>query len=251
MLIFYVRHGEPIYHPNQLTPLGEKQAESVAGRLVRCGIDEIYASTSNRAMQTAAPLCRLLGKEMIPLDFLNEHNASTIMRVTTPDGVNEWVWSHPYYSEILAGREVREMGDRWYEHPEFARFPFGELIDTVGRELDALLASHGYVHEPDRGLYRVTRRTNEKRIAIFAHEGMGKIVMSHLLDIPYPYYATHFDMDHTGVTVIRLDDDTLEYTENEPKAYARARVLTLSNDGHLYHDGFPPIHHSSRTINEY
>ena len=250
MLIFYVRHGEPIYKPNQLTPLGEKQAESVAKRLAQWDMDTIYASTSNRAMQTAEPLCRLLGKEMVLLDFLNEHNASSIMQVTSPDGVRAWVWAHPYYSELLSSREVREMGDRWYEHPELADFSFGPLVDTVGRELDALLASHGYEHDRERGLYRVVNRATEKKIVIFAHEGMGKIVMSHLLDIPFPYYATRFEMDHTGVTVIRLDDDTTKYPETA-RDYARARVLTLSNDGHLFRDGFPPIHHSSRMINEY
>ena len=251
MLIFYIRHGEPIYHPNQLTPLGEKQAESVARRLAQCGIDEIYASPSHRAMQTAQPLCDLLGKEMIPLDFLDEKNASAATMMPTDDGKRCWIWSHPYYSEILSNREIREMGERWYESPAFAALPIKESFEVVWKGMDALLASHGYEHDTEKGLYRVKTRANEKRIAIFAHEGMGKIVMSHLLDIPYPYYATHFEMEHSGVTVIRLDDDTVKYPDNPPKEYARARVLTLSNDGHLYRDGFEPIHHSSRMINRY
>ena len=72
MLLFYVRHGDPIYDPDSLTPLGERQAESVAKRLALFGIDEIYASTSTRAIQTAQPLCELLGKKLTTLDFLNE-----------------------------------------------------------------------------------------------------------------------------------------------------------------------------------
>ena len=44
MLFFYVRHGDPIYNPNQLTPLGKRQAEAVAKRLAMHGIDEIYVS---------------------------------------------------------------------------------------------------------------------------------------------------------------------------------------------------------------
>ena len=39
MIFFYVRHGDPIYNPDSLTPLGERQAEAVAKRL--CGL-EIY-----------------------------------------------------------------------------------------------------------------------------------------------------------------------------------------------------------------
>lgn len=32
MLLFYVRHGDPVYQPDSLTPLGEKQADAVAKR---------------------------------------------------------------------------------------------------------------------------------------------------------------------------------------------------------------------------
>ena len=72
MLFFYVRHGDPIYDPNQLTPLGKRQAEAVAKRLAMHGIDEIYASTSQRAIETAQPTCEILKKEMTLLDFANE-----------------------------------------------------------------------------------------------------------------------------------------------------------------------------------
>ena len=60
MILYYVRHGDPIYDPNQLTPLGERQAEAVAKRLAVHGIDKIFASPSNRARQTAQPLCDLM-----------------------------------------------------------------------------------------------------------------------------------------------------------------------------------------------
>ena len=39
MLLFYIRHGDPIYHPDNLTPLGLRQAESVAKRLALFGIE--------------------------------------------------------------------------------------------------------------------------------------------------------------------------------------------------------------------
>lgn len=44
MLLFYVRHGDPIYNPDELTPLGRRQAESVAKRLRLYGVDRIYAT---------------------------------------------------------------------------------------------------------------------------------------------------------------------------------------------------------------
>ena len=53
MLLFYIRHGDPVYDPDSLTPLGARQAEALAKRLARHGLDRIYASSSNRAMLTA------------------------------------------------------------------------------------------------------------------------------------------------------------------------------------------------------
>ena len=50
MLLFYVRLGDPIYDPDSLTPLGESQAEAVGKRLAFYGLDEVYASSSNRCI---------------------------------------------------------------------------------------------------------------------------------------------------------------------------------------------------------
>ena len=70
MLLFYIRHGDPTYDPDELTPLGKRQAESVAKRLALYGIDRIFASTSNRAIQTARPTCEILKKEMTLLESI-------------------------------------------------------------------------------------------------------------------------------------------------------------------------------------
>ena len=252
MLIFYVRHGDPIYDPDSLTPLGERQAESVAKRLALFGIDEVYASTSIRAIQTARPLCELINKELTTLDFLNENDIEPKLKLPVDDGDKiSWMWSHPYYSEVMASREVREMGDEWYKHPEFERFHFGEVIEPINEQIDAFIASHGYEHDREKGLYKVTERNFEKRIAIFAHECMVKIFMSRFLDIPFAYYASHFEMKHTGVTVVRFDDGASRNKGDEPREYARARLLTMSNDSHLYRDGLPLVHASTSMRDRY
>ena len=38
MILFYIRHGEPIYNPDQLTPEGHAQAEAVGTHLAALGI---------------------------------------------------------------------------------------------------------------------------------------------------------------------------------------------------------------------
>ena len=250
MLLFYVRHGDPIYDPDQLTPLGERQAEAVAKRLALFGVDEVYASTSTRAMQTAQPTCELLHKELKTLDFLNENDLEPL-KAPREGQKPVWVWSHPYYGPLLAHRDVRELGDQWYTHPELAHFHFEKTILPINDQIDRFLAGFGYEHDTDLGLYRVTERHFEKRIAVFAHESMGKIFMSHLLDIPYPYYAAHFEMKHAGMTVIRFDDGASAPGDTVPREYARARVLTLSNDAHLFRDGLPLTHSCGRLRDRY
>ena len=250
MLLFYVRHGDPIYDPDQLTPLGQRQAESVARRLALFGVDEVYASTSTRAIQTAQPTCELLHKELKLLDFLNENKREGLL-LPIEGGKAKWFWAHPVYGQLLARRDVREMGDKWYEHPEFKDFHFERDISYVNRELDAFLASLGYEHDTDLGLYKVTERHYERRIAIFAHECMAKLVMSHLLDTPLPCYAAHFEMKHAAVTVIRMDDGASAPGVSTPSPYARARMLTMGNDAHLYRDGLPLTHNSTRIRDRY
>ena len=49
MLLYFLRHGDPIYHPDSLTPRGQLQAQALAKRLARYGLDELYASPMVRA----------------------------------------------------------------------------------------------------------------------------------------------------------------------------------------------------------
>lgn len=247
MLLFYIRHGDPIYSPDQLTPLGRRQAEALAKRLALFGVDEIYSSTSTRAMETAQPTCEYMKKELKTLDWMHENYA--LQEMTLPDGEKDrkWCWVHPHYSQVLASREVRAMGERWYEHPALAEFDLGAGPRRIGAELDRWLAGMGLEHDRERGLYRVTADVREKRIALFAHEGVGKLFMSELLDIPYPYYAAHFEMKHSGMTVIAFD----EGRGFDFGGYARARVLTLSSDAHLYREGLPTNHASTALREKY
>ena len=62
MLLFFVRHGDPTYHPDALTPTGERQAEEIGRRLARFGIDRIFASSAVRAQLTAKPTAELTRK---------------------------------------------------------------------------------------------------------------------------------------------------------------------------------------------
>jgi broad specificity phosphatase PhoE len=121
---------------------------------------------------------------------------------------------------------MRELGAAWYTHPALTR-DFLPGIERVNREVDEFFLSLGYRHDRENGRFEAVAPT-EERIALFAHQGFGMAFFSSLLDIPYPFFSTHFDMGHTGMTVI----DFTEFC-----GFVYPKVLQLANDSHLYRDG--------------
>lgn len=228
MLLYYIRHGDPIYNPDSLTPLGERQAEAVAKRLAVYGVDEVYASTSNRAILTSKPTCEILKKEPILLDFANEGHAWNELTYTE-NGSTSWLFHNRRICELFCSKEIRNLGDEWYTHPEFKDYDYKKGIDRIYREGDAFFKKLGYEHIKYTGKYKVLK-SNPKRIALFAHQGFGLSFLSCLLDIPYPMFTTHFDMCHSGVTVINF---------HEANSLAIPVVYSLSNDSHIYREGLP------------
>ncbi len=228
MLLFYVRHGEPIYDPDSLTPLGEKQAEAIGKRLAMYGIDRIFASTSNRAIQTAMPTSKAIGKEITLLDFCHESHAWEDFAVAKEDGTRTWAFFHQKTKELFADRTLA-LNDKWYEDKRLpaTENTFKAGVERVNANVDEWLLSLGYQHDRKKGVYRAVNPTNE-RVALFAHQGFGSVFLSSVLDIPYPLFATHFDISYSNMTVIEFADDN---------GVVIPKVLTHSNDGHLYKEG--------------
>lgn len=231
MLLYYIRHGDPVYSPDQLTPLGKRQAEAVARRLSVYGLDRIYSSTSTRAYQTALPTAEILKKEITQLDWAHEDRAWDDLTVPTASGGRTWCFYDKEIVKLFAGKEIRSYGDRWYEHPMLEKYErFKPGIERIDREADNFLALLGYEHDREKGIYKVTRENNHERVALFAHEGFGKMFLSSILDIPFPEATVKFNISHSAVTVIGFDDEG---------GYSVARLLTLSNDSHIYKEGLP------------
>ena len=234
MLLFYIRHGDAIYNPDSLSPLGERQAEALSKRLAKYGIDEIYASTSNRAQLTAKPLCELLKKDIKMLDFCNEQYVWDELTVSD-GGQTDWFFNKTKFKKILASNSIVNSKYSWYENEELKEYSFGKSIERVDKELDKFILELGYEHDRERHLYKCVN-PNDKRIALFAHQGFCVSFLSSLLDIPYPYIANHFDICNTGMTAIDFKDEN---------GIAVPMVTTLSNDSHLYRDGLP-VHYIRR-----
>ncbi len=226
MLLFYVRHGEPIYAPDSLTPLGEKQAEAIGKRLAMYGIDRIFASTSNRAIQTAMPLSKTLGKGITLLDFCNEAHAWKDFTVVREDGTRTWAFYVQKIKELFADKTL-SLNDKWYEDKRLPENNFKTGVERVNTNVDGWLLDLGYQHDRENGIYNAVKPTGE-RIALFAHQGFGMAFLSSILDMPYPLFCMHFDIGHSDMTVIEFDDNN---------GVVIPKVLTHSNDGHLYKEG--------------
>ena len=229
MLLFFIRHGDPCYDPDSLTPLGLRQAEAIGRRLARYGVDRILSSPMVRAMQTAQPAAELMSKEIEVLDFASEQHAWDELTLINEAGKRTWACSHPATLDRFADPEVRKLGMRWYDHPCFAKNTYKQGMERIARESDAWLKGFGYERMEQEGYYKVTE-PNEKRIALFAHAGFGTAFMSHILGIGYPQYSQTFDMSHSSLTLVEFRDRNGICIPN---------VVTLSNDGHLYHDNLP------------
>lgn len=226
MLFYFIRHADPVYDPDSLTPLGKRQAEALAKRLAMHGIDKIYSSTSNRAVMTAKPTCELLKKDMETLDFALESHAWREFTVER-NGKRMWIFHDPEIKKILEDPAVAELGHKWYEYPGLGEYRAG--IERVYKDAFDFFKTLGYEHIGNSGMYKIEKQNNE-RVAFFAHQGFGLAFLSVILGIPYPTFVTRFDLSHSSMTVINF---------SEEDGISMPKVLTLSSDSHIYREGLP------------
>ena len=238
MLFYYIRHGEPLGVPDySLTPLGREQAKALAKRLCLFGIDRVFASPTLRTMQTAQPICDLLGKEITTCDWADEGIVWNEFTVPHPKYEHTWAFFDPKYLEIFSSPEVRALGEKWYEHPELAGLNFKAGVERVNAAVDEFFLSLGFRHDRENARYEVVgEHLNRDRVALFAHQGFGMSFFSSMLDIPYPMFCTHFDFSHSSMSVINF----------EPRGkYVYPHVLQTANDSHLYREGIITGYHNS------
>ena len=238
MIFYYIRHGEPLGVPDySLTPLGREQAKALSKRLCLYGIDRVFASPTLRTMQTAQPICELLGKEITTCDWADEGIVWNEFTVPHPKYEHTWAFFDPKYLEIFSSPEVRALGERWYEHPDLAVLNFKAGVERVNAAVDEFFLSLGFRHDRENARYEVVgERLNRDRVALFAHQGFGMSFFSSMLDIPYPMFCTHFDFSHSSMSVVNF----------EPRGkYVYPHVLQTANDSHLYREGIITGYHNS------
>lgn len=228
MLLYVIRHADPIYDPDSLTEKGKRQAEAVGRRLSVHGLDKIFTSPMNRAKMTAQPACELLRIKPQVLEFVSEALAAEYFGFNDPERDNRWAWSFGINPTRYKNEQSVRMGDKWYEAYPFCLTKAKEGYENLIKSSDEFMESLGYKRE---GLKYKILKPNNERVAVFCHYGAGMTWLSHLLGIdPVTFWST-FTINHSGVTIINFP--------NNSDGYTIPQVLAFSDVSHFYGDRLP------------
>jgi len=200
MLLFVVRHGDPIYDPDMLTPLGRLQAAAVAKRFAVHGLDRVFSSPVNRAKETAQPTCEMLRLPMEIEEWTSESYAWQDISMEFPDGGHRWVFARPA-NELKEGINA-ELGVNDFDKCiNMDKLDKAHCFDRIRRESDRFLEKLGYRREG--AVYRIIK-PNEDRIALFCHQGFSMTWFPYLLNIPAQLFWSVFDISHSGVSTFEF-----------------------------------------------
>ena len=198
--VLLIRHGESRgnaerrfggHTPTPLSELGHRQAEATARALAAERVTALYSSDLLRAVQTAEPLARATGLEIIKTAALRERSVGLMEGLT----FEEAAAAHPEEYAALLRRD--------FEHVLAGGESYRQLLDRAASQLDRAIEEH-------RG----------GTLALFSHTGTICILALHLmgaLDAPHlkPVWlstsncgVTRFSIEHGGLIRIKALNDT-------------------------------------------
>lgn len=220
MRILIIRHAEPDYEKDSLTPKGWEEAELLAERLSRYPIRDVYVSPYGRAQDTAACTLKKLGKTAVTLPWLAEYRGT----YKEPSGQIEIPWDLPprQWSQM----PLMADPDRWTDDPLFARGTVREIWEETKAGTDALMARYGFRRD---GPVWLCKENTADTVALFCHFGIGMAVLSYLTNVS-PMLLWH--------RCICLPSSVTEVmTEERVKGEAAFRVTKLGDLSHLEMNG--------------
>jgi len=161
MELLLIRHGLPVRREleegaadPELSEAGHRQAEHLATYLSSERLDAIYASPLRRAHQTAEPLAREQGRDIVLVDEVAEwdRHSSEYVPIEELKAAND-----PRWQAMLRGE--------WTTHEETPE----EFRARIVEALEALIAAH-----------------TGHRIAVVCHGGVINGYLGHILQLPNP-----------------------------------------------------------------
>ncbi|MBP5230228.1 MAG: histidine phosphatase family protein [Clostridia bacterium] len=207
MELYIIRHGDPDYANDTLTPKGWEQAEKLGPRLASLQPVLIFASPRKRAQDTAKPTCERLGMTFQVEDWMNE--SMDYMQSLTEDPENYGSYG---YTTTVGGGAVRLK--------DFAPFR-SESLDRMISNSDAFFRRLGFVRE---GLRYRAENPVEGNVLCFNHGGFGTAWIGHLMGMDPAYTWLKLDLYTTAVT---------RFSFEVKNGYAIPRLRYLGDCTHL------------------
>ena len=248
MKLIFVRHGDPDYKNDSLTEKGWREAKLLSERICKWEVTDFYCSPLGRAKDTASYTLEKMNRKAQILEWTKEFFYPITDPVTGKFGV-PWDLVPSFWSNdpLMLSKEEWGHSDVMKQNPEIV-----EKYKEVCKNLDDLLRTYGYIREdnfyrkPDKKEVFVTytrspdnaeniagKQMEEKEpvIVIFCHLGAICIMLSHLLNIPFPLLVHGFFLPPTSLTIL----STEERWSNE----AYFRVQSMGDVHHLLSGGEP------------
>ena len=224
MKLLIVRHADPDYSIDSLTPTGWKEAALLAERLSRLEVAAFYVSPLGRAKDTASLTLKAMGRTATECPWLREFSAP----IHKPGAEGEsipWDWLPADWTA-----EPRFFDrDAWLEAEPMRAGNVAEQYRWVTGSLDELLAAHGYRREGE--IYRAERPSTDT-VVLFCHFGVECVLLSRLLNLS-PMVLWHgFCAAPSSVTTL--------VTEERREGGAYFRLGAFGDISHLYAGGREP-----------
>ena len=224
MKLLIVRHGDPDYSIDSLTPTGWVEAELLSHRLSKLDMKQFYVSPLGRAKDTAKTTLEKMGREAIVKPWLREFSCR--MRKPWFDE-DDCIWDWLPADWTAEPRFFHK--DHWFDVPVFQKAGVEAEYRWVCEGLDELLANHGYRRKDN---YYLAESPNEDTIVLFCHFGLECVLLSHLLGVS-PMVLWH------GTAAAPTSVTTLN-TEERREGIANWRMASFGDISHLYVAGQAP-----------
>jgi len=222
MRLYIIRHADPDYENNTITPAGHLEAQALASRMAKEGLTHLYCSSMGRAKDTARYTANQIGTEPVVEDW-----ACEISDCYYHHGERRFsVWDMP--AEIVRGQAPFHTLEHWEKIDPSAAPVIQERFKIVGRCSDEFVARHGY--QRDGGRYRIVK-PNKDRIAFVCHNGIALFWLAHLLEIPPTLLWAGIWHAPSSVTTVLFEERSGEW--------AVPRAISVGDVSHLYAAGLP------------
>lgn len=165
MKLLIVRHGDPDYTIDSLTPKGWKEVDYLSEKLAKLDVKAFYVSPLGRAKDTASLTLKKMNRTATEEPWLREFDA----RIHRPDVPEKEMISWDWLPQDWTAEPHFYLPDEWWKVPVMMDGHVKEEYDWVTTNFDALLASHGYVRD---GLTYRAEHANNDTIVFFCHFGL-------------------------------------------------------------------------------